>query len=95
MANIIVECAKYMMILLISFYTYQCFTVFSYEDGAEKRAIFRNQNRLMFMIPNIASNIVPIIFSITISICIPHIPVDFLINSCECQLPLSSHIPLL
>ena len=39
-----------MMILLISFYTYQCFTVFSYEDGVEKRAIFRNQNRLMFMI---------------------------------------------
>ncbi len=50
MANIIVECAKYMMILLIVIYTYQCFTVFGYEDGAEKRAIFRNQNRLMFMI---------------------------------------------
>lgn len=50
MANIIVECAKYMMVLLIVIYTYQCFTVFTYEDGREKRAIFRNQNRLMFMI---------------------------------------------
>ena len=50
MANIIVECAKYAMILLIVIYTYQCFTVFTYEDGREKRAIFRNQNRLMFMI---------------------------------------------
>ena len=50
MANIIVECAKYAMILLIVIYTYQCFSVFTYEDGKEKRAIFRNQNRLMFMI---------------------------------------------
>lgn len=37
------------MIILITIYTYQCFTVFSYEDGKEKKRIFRNQNRLMFM----------------------------------------------
>lgn len=49
MANIIVECAKYLMIILITIYTYQCFTVFGYEDGEAKRRIFRSQNRLMFM----------------------------------------------
>ena len=49
MANIIVECAKYLMIILITIYTYQCFTVFGYEDKTAKKRIFRNQNRLMFM----------------------------------------------
>ncbi len=39
-----------MMVLLIAIYTYQCFTVFTYEDGAEKRGIFRSQNKLMFLI---------------------------------------------
>ena len=38
------------MIILITVYTYQCFTVFTYEDGNEKRKILRNQNTLMFMI---------------------------------------------
>lgn len=50
MANIIVECAKYLMIILITMYTYECFTVFGYEDGEKKRHILRNQNKLMFMI---------------------------------------------
>lgn len=49
MANIIVECAKYLMIILITIYTYQCFTVFGYEDGKAKKRVLRNQNRLMFM----------------------------------------------
>lgn len=38
------------MILLITFYTYQCFTVFGYEEECDKKRIFRNQNMLMFMI---------------------------------------------
>ena len=50
MANIIVECAKYLMIILITMYTYECFTVFGYADGDKKRRILRNQNKLMFMI---------------------------------------------
>ena len=50
MANIIVGCAKYMMIILIAIYTYQCFSVFSYEDERIKRRIFRNQNTVMFLI---------------------------------------------
>ena len=50
MANIIIECSKYLMIILITIYAYQCFTVFGYEDEWEQKRIFRNQNRLMFMI---------------------------------------------
>ena len=50
MANIIVGCAKYMMIVFIAIYTYQCFAIFGYEDPKAKRKILRNQNRVMFMI---------------------------------------------
>ena len=50
MANIIAEMSKYLMIILITIYTYECFSVFSYEDGADKKRIFRNQNKIMFMI---------------------------------------------
>lgn len=50
MANIIAETAKYLMIILITIYTYECFSVFGYEDEIDKRSIFRNQNRIMFMI---------------------------------------------
>ncbi len=50
MANIIIECAKYLMIILITIYAYQCFTVFGYADGKEKKKVLRSQNILMFMI---------------------------------------------
>lgn len=50
MANIIADCAKYLMIILITIYTYECFTVFGYEEGSDKKRIFRNQNLVMFMI---------------------------------------------
>lgn len=50
MANIVIECSKYLMIILITIYAYQCFTVFGYENGKAKNRVFRNQNRLMFMI---------------------------------------------
>lgn len=50
MANIIVGCAKYMMIILIAIYTYQCFIVFSYDDDRAKKRMFRNQNMIMFTI---------------------------------------------
>ena len=50
MANIIVGCAKYMMIILIAIYTYQCFAVFGYEDPKAKKRVLRNQNTVMFMI---------------------------------------------
>lgn len=50
MANIIVGCAKYLMIILIAIYTYHCFAIFAYEDAGAKKRILRNQNLLMFMI---------------------------------------------
>ena len=50
MANIIVGCAKYMMIILIAIYTYQCFAVFGYEDAGAKNKVLNNQNKVMFMI---------------------------------------------
>ena len=50
MANIITECAKYLMIILITIYTYQCFTVFTYEDEGAKRRVFRTQTFVTFMI---------------------------------------------
>ncbi len=50
MANIIVGCAKYMMIILIVIYAFQCFTVFTYEDNKAKKRVFNNQNTVMFMI---------------------------------------------
>lgn len=42
------------MIILIAIYTYQCFTVFGYEDEASKQGIFRSQNRFMIMIHTLA-----------------------------------------
>lgn len=50
MANIIVGCAKYMMIFLIAIYAYQCFAVFVYEEGNGKKRILRSQNVIMFLI---------------------------------------------
>ena len=50
MANIIVGCAKYMMIILIAIYTYQCFAVFGYENPDAKKRVLNNQNKVMFMI---------------------------------------------
>ena len=50
MANIIVECAKYLMIVLIAIYTYQCFAIFGYEEGYQKRSVLKTQNILMFLI---------------------------------------------
>ena len=50
MANIIVGCAKYMMVILIIVYAYHCFIVFNYEDKKQKLRVFRYQNVLMFMI---------------------------------------------
>ena len=50
MANLITECSKYLMIILITIYTYECFTVFGYDDIKEQKKIFRNQNTLMYLI---------------------------------------------
>lgn len=50
MANIVIGCAKYLMIIFIAIYTYQCFAVFGYENPASKKRILRVQSSVMFVI---------------------------------------------
>ena len=54
MVNIIVELSKYLMIVLITAYTYLCFSIFGYYDPDKKKSLLRKQNVLMFMIHIIA-----------------------------------------
>ena len=54
MVNIIVELSKYLMIVLITMYTYLCFSIFGYSDPDRQRSMLRRQNVLMFMIHIIA-----------------------------------------
>lgn len=50
MANVIIGSTKYIMIVLIALYAYQCFVVLAYEDEAMIRRILRLQNVMMFAI---------------------------------------------
>lgn len=50
MINIIVELSKYLMIILITMYTYLCFSIFGYQDPDRKKNMLFRQNVLMFMI---------------------------------------------
>lgn len=54
MVNIIIELSKYLMIILITMYTFLCFSIFGYQDPDKKRSMLRRQNVLMFMIQIIA-----------------------------------------
>lgn len=54
MVNIIVELSKYLMILMISIYTFECFAVFGFEDEQTRESILKRQNSLMFMIHFVA-----------------------------------------
>ena len=54
MVNIIIELSKYLMIILITMYTFICFTIFGYQDPYKKKSLLRNQNVLMLMIHIIA-----------------------------------------
>lgn len=54
MVNIIVEISKYLMILLITMYTYHCFSIFGYYDPYDQKRILRRQNALMFMLHIVA-----------------------------------------
>ena len=42
------EFSKYVMALLITLYTYECFAVFRYEEEGERSGIYTRQNLLMF-----------------------------------------------
>ena len=50
MVNIIVELSKYLMIICIAVYTYECFSVFGYQEERKKKRILRRQNVMMFLI---------------------------------------------
>lgn len=54
MVNIVVELSKYMMILAIAIYTFDCFAIFGYEDEYMKKSILLRQNVLMFLIHFVA-----------------------------------------
>lgn len=54
MVNIIVELSKYLMIILMTMYTFLCFSIFGYQDPDKKKSLLRQQNVLMFMIHIIA-----------------------------------------
>lgn len=54
MVNMIVELSKYLMIILITMYTYLCFGIFGYHDPDRKKSMLRRQNVLMFMMHMIA-----------------------------------------
>lgn len=54
MVNIIVELSKYIMIIMIAVYTFECFAVFGYGDEEVQKGILLRQNFLMFMIHFVA-----------------------------------------
>ena len=54
LVNIIVELSKYLMIILMTSYTFLCFSIFGYQDPDKKKSLLRQQNVLMFMIHIIA-----------------------------------------
>ena len=54
MVNIIVELSKYIMIVLITIYTYLCFSIFGYSNPAKKKRMLKRQNWLMFLIHAVA-----------------------------------------
>lgn len=54
MVNIVVELSKYLMIIMIAIYTFECFAVFNFSDDNTQRSILRRQNVLMFMLHFVA-----------------------------------------
>lgn len=54
MVNVIVELSKYLIIILMTAYTYQCFTVFGYHSADKKKRILNSQSRTMFLMHFIA-----------------------------------------
>ena len=54
MVNIVVELSKYVMILAIAIYTFECFAIFGFEDPHTKKSILRRQNVLMFLMHFVA-----------------------------------------
>lgn len=50
MANVIIELSKYLIILFMAVYTFECFSVFRYSDEESRNGIYIRQNVFMFLI---------------------------------------------
>lgn len=48
MTNLIIQVSKYLIIILMALYTFQCFTVFHKKDDEAREYLFLRQNMLMF-----------------------------------------------
>lgn len=53
--SITVELSKYIIILLFAIYTWHCFTVFFGKKAEKKEAVYRRQNKIMYIIHFICS----------------------------------------
>lgn len=58
MIQIIVELAKYIMIILFAIYTYECFAVFRGTDKKKQEKQFRRQSRMLYMIHFLANLVI-------------------------------------
>ncbi len=54
MSNLIIQVSKYLIIILMALYTFQCFTVFSKQDEEDRNFVFLRQNTLMFFMHFVA-----------------------------------------
>lgn len=54
MTNLIIQVSKYLIIVLMALYTFQCYTVFQKKDEEAKEYLFLRQNMLMFFIHFVA-----------------------------------------
>ncbi len=54
MSNLIIQVSKYLIIILMALYTFQCFTVFSKREEDDRNFVFLRQNTLMFFMHFVA-----------------------------------------
>ena len=54
MTNLIIQISKYLIIVLMALYTFQCYTVFQKKDEDAKNYLFLRQNMLMFFMHFVA-----------------------------------------
>lgn len=54
MVNIIIQLSKYLIILLITAYTFICFSIFGYQDPERKKSMLNKQTVIMFLIHTLA-----------------------------------------
>ena len=54
MTNLIIQVSKYLIIILMALYTFQCFTVFRKRSDEDRDFLFLRQNVLMFFLHFVA-----------------------------------------